>query len=99
VNYSPATEVVATSRHLSADVGGDVMVLELDEGVYFGIEGAGQLIWHLVQNPRSIGEVVDRVVDEFDVSRDTAQADVVAFIDSLRVNGLLEVREPDDAAK
>jgi hypothetical protein len=99
MTYSVTTEVVATPRHLSAEVGDDVMVLDLDAGIYFGIEGAGQVVWRMLQNPTLISAIVDGVVAEFDVDRDKAQADIIAFIEALTVSGLVEVRESGDPSR
>ena len=93
MNLVPTTRVRAAANQLSTEVGEDAMVLDLDQGVYFGIEGAGQLIWRLVQQPIFVDDVVTAVVAEYDVDPARATDEVVGFLDELRENHLLDVVE------
>lgn len=49
-------------------------------------------IWALIDGTRSIGEIIDLICDEYDVSRDQAAADVAELVSDLDgVSLLLQV--------
>jgi hypothetical protein len=97
VEYQPITCVVASSNQLSTEVGEDAIVLDFNQDAYFGIEGAGAFIWHLVQQPISVALISAAVISEFDVEESRAQTDVVAFLRQLEDNHLIDVVEtPSD---
>jgi hypothetical protein len=47
-------------------------------------------VWELGDGSRTIDEIAAAVTEAFDVPAETARADVVAFVDALSAEGLLE---------
>ncbi len=50
---------------------------------------ASALIYKQLQNGKTVKEIVEAIVAEYDISPETAQSDVLKTIDSLREAGLL----------
>jgi pyrroloquinoline quinone biosynthesis protein D len=46
-------------------------------------------IWVLLDGKRTVSQVVDVIVDEFDVDRATAEADALELLDALLAKGLV----------
>jgi hypothetical protein len=59
--------------------------------MYFGLEGVGSTIWNAVHAAASLREVVDQVVLEYDVERDTAAADLLSLAAELVDKGIVRV--------
>ena len=74
---------------MSRLVGSDTVLLDLASWHYFGVEGVGKLIWESVSDVKTLAETVDAIVDEFDVEKSQAVADVSAFASQLVERGLL----------
>ena len=91
-HIGPDTRVAAAAqRQLSTTLAGEVVILDVDEGVYFGLADVGTLIWKLLQTPRRVSEIVDCIVSEYDVTRQVAETDVVALLTDLAERGLVDV--------
>jgi hypothetical protein len=88
-----ATIVVASRDQASTLVGTEAIILGMTDGVYYGLDGVGARIWDLIQSPRSLGEVTDRLVAEFEVEADRAWEDLNALANDLISRGLVE-RDP-----
>jgi hypothetical protein len=84
--------VVATERHVACTVSGEVVILHLEEGVYYGLNEVGTRVWELVQQPRSVSEIVDAIVAEFEVERQRCSSDVGELVQALAERGLVSVR-------
>ncbi|MFI9639967.1 PqqD family protein [Micromonospora sp. NPDC051925] len=69
--------------------GDEVVVLDTDRSVYFGLDRAGTLLWHRLVDGATQHDLVTTLVDDATVDRDQATADVTAFLDDLRRHGLL----------
>ncbi|MEI7827551.1 MAG: PqqD family peptide modification chaperone [Euryarchaeota archaeon] len=61
------TTVVATKEQASADLGGETAILNLKNGVYYGLDPVGARIWNLIQEPRTVREVREMLLKEYDV--------------------------------
>lgn len=81
--------VVVSDNQVSADLSGEVVILGMKEGSYFGVDAAGARIWALLQVPRRLGDVVATLVDEYEVPTDQCAADVLVFVEDLAERGLV----------
>jgi hypothetical protein len=96
-SLSDETIVVASPDQVSAEVAGDPVILGLRDGRYYGLSGAGSRLWQLVAEPRSITEIVDLLVAEYDVDRATCRDDVLRLVDDLARRRLV-IRKPSERA-
>jgi hypothetical protein len=54
------------------------------------INGVSAEIWKGLQEEKTKGEILENILQEFDVSREEATADLDVFLHQLRENNLLE---------
>ena len=78
---------------VSCDLAGEAAILNMKDGVYYGLDPVGASIWNLIQKPAVLGEVKDRILEEYDVSEEECQTDLLELIRQLVENGLVEVLE------
>lgn len=75
---------------------GEVIIVNLDKGLYFSTDGVGACIWAMIVAGRTADEVILWAEDAFDAG-DVVAADVAAFLDDLRENELVrDVAETPD---
>ena len=74
---------------LSRLVEDETVLLNLETGIYFGLDGVGQKIWEAVTAGQDLGTTVEKVVSEYDVDKAQAEADVIEFANTLVERGLL----------
>ncbi|MES2492323.1 MAG: PqqD family protein [Pseudomonadota bacterium] len=78
-----ASRLVAAPSVVTRDVGGDLMLLDLDSGTYFGLDPVGSEIWQAAEDDLSLGEMCDRLQPRYDVSRQQLEQDVLALAEQL----------------
>lgn len=54
------------------------------------INEVGELIWSMLQEEKSVTEIVNTILDEYEIDEDTALADVNEFIGLLKQNNIVE---------
>ncbi len=85
--------VVAAKDQVSCDLAGEAAILNIKNGVYYGLDPVGARIWQLIQQPRSVDEVRETLVGEYEVEPERCAQDLVALLEQLLAEGLIEVRE------
>lgn len=75
------------------DLEGEMVLLNLKSGVYFGLDSVGTRIWHLLREPGPLRKVLDALVDEYEVAEGPCERDLLRFIGLLREKALIEVSE------
>jgi len=70
-------------------VGEEMVLLDFERGIYYGLNPVGARIWELFAEGKSTDEIADVLTEEFDVERTDAKKDVEALMDDLAANGLV----------
>jgi hypothetical protein len=58
------------------DLGGDVVILNVDTGVYFGLDGSGAQIWRELAKHGSVEKTIESLQQQFDAESDELRRDV-----------------------
>lgn len=86
-----STIVRKSARHVACEFNGEVVMLQLDKGRYFGLQGVGTAIWNNLDEARSVEEVCDDVAAQFDVDPAVCRNHALTFLASLQEAGLIDV--------
>jgi len=90
--------VVATKEQVASDVGGEIILLSLETGMYYGLGQVGARIWDLLQRPMRAGDIRDTILAEYEVDAERCERDVLALLRDLLDAGLIEVEDSGEAA-
>ena len=88
------TVVVANPDAMSSSVGIETVILHFTAGTYFGLDEVGSRIWELVQDRRSVREIRDTLLDEYDVDEERCDRAVQTFLGALEEHGLIVTHAP-----
>jgi len=84
--------VVVSTEQISCDLIGDAVILDLKKGIYYGLDEVGARVWSLIKVPRRVSEVLDALVEEYDVDRHRCECDVLDLLRDLKGRELIEIR-------
>ena len=86
-------DIVSASPHqVYTTLGSEAVVLELQASKYFGINDVGTAVWNFLQQPREVSDVIKHIVNNYEVSADQAEVEILGFLQNLEDNGLVVVR-------
>lgn len=86
-----AHKVMRSDEVLMQEVGGEAVLLDLASEQYFGLEPVGTRIWALLGETPALGEVHNRLCEEFDADPARIEADLLVLVEQLSVAGLVKV--------
>jgi len=78
---------------LSSTLGDEEVVLCLHSGTYYGLNEVGTRIWALLSSPQTLDELCSILETEYDVDRQTLQADTARLLSQMEDEGLIRVHE------
>lgn len=88
---SEFSTVVAARDQVSSDLGGEVAILNLRAGMYYGLDDVGARVWQLLQEPAVVGDIQATIAQEYEVEPTRAREDVLALLKQMADEGLIEV--------
>ncbi|MBT8039530.1 MAG: PqqD family protein [Gammaproteobacteria bacterium] len=78
---------------LFQEVSGETVLLDLASEQYFGLDEVGTRIWQLLNDRKTISEMVDILLNEYEVQRGPLEADVRELLRTLMEAGLIRAEE------
>ena len=86
--------VVVTADQLSTRLGEEIVILGLRDSVYYGLSDVGARIWDLIQTPRTVDEILNTLVAEYEVTGADAASDLGRLLRELETRGLVAISLP-----
>ena len=83
-----------SGKVLFANVGDDVVALNVEGGQCYGMDSIAGTVWGLLAEPIDIGSICDRLVAIYDVAPNVCRDDVAKLIRQFESEGLLEQVDP-----
>ncbi|HYO78103.1 MAG TPA: PqqD family protein [Thermoanaerobaculia bacterium] len=74
-------------------VGEEIVLLDLNRGVYFGLDPIGARIWQALAEGADEAEIANAVAAEYETDSETALEDVRRLVAELREAGVVEDAE------
>ena len=92
MSLSRQSVVTVTKDQVSCDLGVEAAILNMKNGIYYGLDPVGAQVWKLLQTPRKIADIQQVLLQEYDVEPERCQRDLLALLEDLLGAGLIEVR-------
>lgn len=83
------TRVEQSPRTAARVVEGRALVIVIDDRKLHALNGVGTRVWELAEGGRTLGEIADALVREFEVTREVALADARQFVSELIALGAM----------
>ena len=91
MSLTDESRVVAAKDQVSCDLAGEAAILNLKNGVYYGLDPVGARIWNLIQTPTTVGAIRDSMLAEYEVDAERCERDLMDLLQKLATEGLIEV--------
>ncbi|MES1975991.1 MAG: PqqD family protein [Pseudomonadota bacterium] len=74
---------VRSPSALWTELDGQFMLMNIEDGSYYEMAGIGSVIWQMLETPRSEADIIEAVLNSYQVEREQCARDVRAFLEKL----------------
>jgi hypothetical protein len=74
-----------------AELDGEAVLLNVESGLYFGMDAVGTQIWGLLTQGATEEEITARILEEYEATPEQVRADLIEFLGLLQEKGLITV--------
>jgi Coenzyme PQQ synthesis protein D (PqqD) len=85
--------VKVAKEQVACDLAGEAVILSLKSGQYFGLNEVGARVWNLIQEPKTVKEIRDTLLKEYDVESECCERELLALLQDLAAKGLVVVKD------
>jgi hypothetical protein len=76
---------------MSTVLEGETVILDIESGVYSGLNEVGTSVWNLLENRVTFADMREAILAEFDVPAEECSNNLLSFLKKLAQNKLIEV--------
>ena len=89
-------EVIQGKGNIVSDMGGEKVMLSINNGKYYNLGEIGGEIWDIMQQDRiEINQIVSTLLSIYEVERVECEQQVISFLSHLLDEGLIEIVEDE----
>lgn len=85
------TRLIVKPGIIQTELDTDIVLMHLDQGVYFSLNEVGACIWKELASGASVEQLCEVVSRQFEVDRETVQRDIISILESLKEEDLVEI--------
>lgn len=93
LNFSNHTVIHISNKQVSCDIDGESIILNLEDGLYYGLDPIGARIWGLIEEPKTVQQIQEILLEEFEVEPQVCMHDLQVLLQDLTNRRLIEVRD------
>jgi hypothetical protein len=83
--------ISVSSEVLFQEVSGEMVLLDLASENYFGLDELGARIWGLLNEGKDVSQILELLLQEYEVDRKTLEEDVEELLGNLLEAGLIKM--------
>jgi hypothetical protein len=91
MTLTTSSTVVQSADVVACDLAGETALLHFETGIYYGLDATGTTIWSLIQSPQSVRNLLDLIMQEYEVERERCEEDLLSLLQSLADERLVEM--------
>ena len=85
------SKVQRNPEMVSGNMDGEIVMLSLQRGEYFGLDKVGSRIWELIEHSTAVGNIKHTLLEEYEVDESTCEKDLIEFLEDLENKSLIIV--------
>lgn len=74
---------------LHSKIDDEMILMSIEADSYFGLDPIASRIWELLEQPLDLDELVEKLMEEYEVDAETCREDVQALLEDLQGRGLI----------
>ena len=83
--------IVAAEKQVWTELDSEAVILSVESGMCYGLSAVGARVWNLIQEPKTVNEVRDALLREYDVDPRRCETQLQELLRELAATGLLEL--------
>ena len=81
--------VVRRQGIISSAIQGEILLLSLQTNNYYGMDEIASRVWMLMEQPIRVADLIDVLLEEYDIERTECLSDVCVFLSNMEEEGII----------
>ena len=74
---------------ITNEIDDEILMMSIEDGKYYGLNAVGSEIWKMLDEPKSIEEIIPALMEIFEIDDETCRKESLDFIESMIKNNII----------
>lgn len=93
MELSGSTVITVNKDYVYCNVEDEMVLLGMEDGIYYGLNPVGAFIWEQIIEPKTIDQVRNAILDEYEVEKGECERDLIDLLNELAEKGMIHIKE------
>ena len=85
----PTSALSRNIEIITNEIDDEILMMSIEDGKYYGLNAVGSEIWKMLDEPKSIEEIIPALMEIFDIDDETCRKESLDFIESMIKNNII----------
>lgn len=83
-------DIIVKNGNIDAvDIDGEVAMMDIEKGKYYGFNDVASRIWQLIEKPIAVKHIIDNLLSEYEIGEEVCETTVIDFLSTLYSEDLI----------
>ncbi len=87
--------VKRNTQIISGDVDGETVMMSIESGNYHSLNPTGNRIWEILENPCTVGSIIEVLKGEYQVDDESLKVETCRFLEKLLDRNIIQIDTPE----
>jgi hypothetical protein len=74
---------------LVSELGKEVVMMDIDNGNYIGLNETGKAIWDMIEEPVKVEHLVEKLLQQYDINKDQCSSETLEYLNQMQEQKIL----------
>ncbi len=90
-NINPSTKISRSESYLDTQLDDESIVMQIESGNIYGMGNTAKTIWDMIVTPALFSGVVEKLMKEYKVDKETCETEASRFFHEMEKSGLVRI--------
>ncbi len=79
-------------NYIANEIDGEVVMMNIETGLYVSLNNTGKSIWNILDEPTSIENIIEYLINKYTITKEQCITDVIPFIEEMLKQEILIIK-------
>jgi hypothetical protein len=79
-------------KYLISVIGDEVVMMDIQKGVYIGMNSVGSNIWNLLSEALPVKDIINSLTAKYDISPEQCEKETITYLEQMLEQDMLMIR-------
>ncbi|MFN8671394.1 MAG: lasso peptide biosynthesis PqqD family chaperone [Candidatus Sericytochromatia bacterium] len=87
-----SSKIIKNDSLVASELDDGLVMMSLENNSYYGLNSIGKRIWELLDEKQTYNELIEKLTQEYDISKEECEKDILELLESLEKEEIISIQ-------